>query len=70
MRAIFTWDNWAYGINPMIEFSWKTEGIRVVHAFELGCMIWLKDITAHDDYKPFGKQFIPQIKYKAMWKLN
>jgi len=62
------------GVSPSIEFTWKQEGKRIVHALEIGPIIWL-DSTKFVDH-PFT---IPgtttnisplQIKYKVMWKLN
>lgn len=59
-----------FGISPAIEFSWKKERASIVHALEVGCVIWITKIDTTMEFEILGKQIMPQIKYKAMWKLN
>lgn len=67
-----------HGINPYIEFSFRRctkenstkegQASAVIHAIEIGCILLLGE-PAENDMTICGYSIIPQIKYKAMWRL-
>lgn len=63
-----------HAINPFVEFSWRQNNKSIIHALEIGAIIWMDEVIEEKNHPltlPFTKkQCTPQIKYKIMWKVK